>query len=199
MIYKTLTATIKYSGVAVQTLTKNICAYAGFKGTYISSFGSGIFNAPNPIFTEPNMYVHLLSPSFVGATYSYTGDATPTYWLPGYDTLDVGMPSTGSTILIHIYCANGEDYYLPIIKSYPPYYLSVGFDGDILTITLDESISADQTWTLETINMVNGEKVVTRNVSGNCISLNTSGWKRGIYAVRATIGKEVLTEKIQVK
>ena len=199
MIYKKLTATIKYNGVAVDTLTKNICAYAGFKGTYISSFGSGVFSAPNPILTEPNTYVHLLSPSFIGATYSYTGDATPTYWLPGYDMLDVGMPSTGSTILIHIYCANGEDFYLPIIKYDNPYNLSIVFDGDIMTITLDESVSEEQAWTFELFNMVNGEKAITQNVSGNSISLNTSGWKRGLYAIRATIDKEVLIEKVVVK
>ena len=199
MIYEELTATIKYNGVAVQTLTKNICAYAGFKGTYISSLGSGVFNAPNPILTEPNTYVHLLSPSLIGATYSYTGDATPTYWLPGYDTLDVGMPSTGSTILIHVYCTNGEDFYLPIIKYGNPYNLFVVFDGDIMTITLDESVSEEQAWTFELYNMVNGEKVITQNVSGNSISLNTSGWKRGLYAVRATIDKEVLIEKVVVK
>ncbi|MBQ9230037.1 MAG: T9SS type A sorting domain-containing protein [Prevotella sp.] len=44
-----------------------------------------------------------------------------------------------------------------------------------------------------------GEKAITKNVTGNSVSLNTSGWKQGLYAVRVTIGKEVLTEKIQVK
>lgn len=36
-------------------------------------------------------------------------------------------------------------------------------------------------------------------VSGKSVSINTSGWKKGLYAARATIGEEVLTEKIQVR
>lgn len=35
--------------------------------------------------------------------------------------------------------------------------------------------------------------------SGRSVSINTSGWKKGLYAARATIDKEVLTEKIQVR
>jgi hypothetical protein len=27
----------------------------------------------------------------------------------------------------------------------------------------------------------------------------TSGWKRGLYAIRVTVGKEVLAEKVQIK
>ncbi|MBO7047148.1 MAG: T9SS type A sorting domain-containing protein [Prevotella sp.] len=54
-------------------------------------------------------------------------------------------------------------------------------------------------WTLEIFNTATGEKVVTQNVSGNYISLNTSGWKRGLYAVCVTVGKEILTEKVIVK
>ena len=200
MIGAILTATIKYNGIAVQTLTKTtVSAFTGFKGTYISSMGSGQYVAPNPIFTEANTSVHIWSPKLIGATVTYTGDATPSYWLIGYNTIDVNMPSTGSAIVIHVICEAGDDYYIPVIRSTPPYYLSVNFDGEAMIVTLDDSALDNRDWTLEIYNVMNGEKVVTQNVSGNSVSINISGWKRGLYAARVTIGKEVLTEKVVVR
>lgn len=200
MMNATLTATIKYNGITVQTLTKTgISAFTGFKGTYISSMGSGQYVAPNPIFTEANTSVHIWSPKLIGATVTYTGDATPSYWLIGYNTIDVNMPSTGSAIVIHVICEAGDDYYIPVIRSTPPYYLSVNFDGDAIIVTLDDSALDNRDWTLEIYNLMNGEKVATQNVSSNSVSLNTSGWKRGLYAARAIIGKEILTEKVVLK
>ena len=46
---------------------------------------------------------------------------------------------------------------------------------------------------------MNGKKVVTQTISGNSVSINTSGWKRGLYAAQVSVGKEVLTEKVIVK
>jgi hypothetical protein len=194
----TLTATIKYNGTTIQTLTKTGISQ-GFVGTYSSSTGSGQYFAPNPIFTGANTYVHISSPKLNGATVTYTGDAIPSYWLVGTNTIDVGMPSTGSTIVIHVICEAGDDYYIPIIKAYNSNLLSVNLDEETMLITLDEASHENQDWTLEIYNVMNGEKVVTQIISDNYVSVNTSGWKRGLYAVRATIGKEVLTEKIQVK
>ena len=76
MTNATLTATIKHNGVTVQTLTKSgLYAHNGFKGTYSSSFGSGQYTAPNPIFTSPSSIVIINSPNLIGATASYTGNA----------------------------------------------------------------------------------------------------------------------------
>jgi hypothetical protein len=77
--------------------------------------------------------------------------------------------------------------------------MTVNFNGEMMYITLDESSSENQAWKLEIYNVVTGDKIVTQNVSGRSVSINTSGWKKGLYAARATIDKEVLTEKIQVK
>ena len=199
MIDATLTATIKYNGTTIQTLTKTgLYAFTGFKGIYTSSFGSGHYTAPNSIFTAPNTLVTVTSPRLVGATLTYTGDATPSYWNHSNNTLSVRMPSTGAAIIVYVHCSNGDDYIIPIVKSNSP-YLSVSFSGETLNILLDESVSKDQSWILEIYNAQNGEKIITQEVFGNTVSLNTSGWKRGLYIVRATIGKIVLTEKIQVK
>ena len=69
--------------------------------------------------------------------------------------------------------------------------------ADLATNTSDMLQRLD--WTLEIFNTANGEKIVTQKVSGNFTSLNTSGWNRGLYVVCATIGKEVLSEKVFLK
>ena len=197
MLNATLTATVKYNGTTVQTLTKTgINAYSGFVGTYTSSFGSGQYTAPNPIFTASNSLVTIYSTKLIGATLTRSGDITPTYWMHTGNKLEVGIPSTGGTLVVNVSCQNGESYTIPIIRSTLPYGMNVNFNGESLTITLDESASEDQNWLLEIANVVTGEKAITKNATGNSVSLNTSGWKQGLYAVRVTIGKEVLTEKI---
>ena len=200
MLNATLTATVKYNGTTVQTLTKTgINAYTGFVGTYTSSFGSGQYTAPNPIFTASNSLVTIYSTKLIGATLTRSGDITPTYWMHTGNKLEVGIPSTGGTLVVNVSCQNGESYTIPIIRSTLPHGMNVNFNGESLTITLDESASEDQNWLLEIANVVTGEKAITKNVTGNSVSLNTSGWKQGLYDVRVTIGKEVLTEKIQIK
>ena len=201
MVNDTLVATIKHFNDIIQYVTMgDLYAYAGFKGTYSSSLGSGQYLGPNPIYTASNSVVHVTSPNLIDATVSYySGDATPTILSQGYNTFDVGMPSTGNTIVVQVNCSNGDIYYIPIIKASKSNNVSVSFDGDMMTITLDEAVLPDQVWTLEVYNVANGEKIVTREVSGNSASINTSGWKRGLYIVCATIGKEVLTEKMQVR
>ena len=200
MMNASLTAAIKYNGVTIQTLSKTgVYAYTGFKGTYVSSMGSGYYSAPNTIFTAANTSAQVTSPSLIGATFSYSGDVISPYVLHGYDYMNINMPSSGTAIVVQVHCTNGENYSVPVVKTYYPYYMSVIFGEDMLSIIQPESVSENQTWTLEVICATTGEIVASRDVKGNSASLNTVGWKRGIYVVRATIDKEVLTEKIQVK
>lgn len=194
----TLTATIKYNGATIQTLTKTGISQ-GFIGTYSSSTGSGQYIAPNPIYTAANTNVQVCSPKLNGATFNFTGDATPSYFQHYNNTINVKMPSTGSTIVVNVHCANGTEYYIPIIKTYNPYYMSVSQNGESMTVTLDESATDDQAWRLEIYNTTTGKKIATQNILGRSITFNTSGWKRGLYAVRAIVDKEVLTEKIQIR
>ncbi|MBR1546717.1 MAG: hypothetical protein IJ633_08005 [Prevotella sp.] len=195
----TLTATVTRNGKTIAQLTKTISAYTGFKGTYTSSFGSGQYTAPNPIFAASNSGVTIYSPNLIGATLSYSGDIIPTFKSHVDNRLDVSIPSTGATLVVNVSCLGGGSYTIPIIRANIPYGMNVNFSGESLIITLDESALEEQNWSLEIANIVTGEKAITKTVTGNSVSLNTSGWKQGLYAVRVTIGKEVLTEKIQVK
>ena len=200
MMDATLTATVKYNGVTVQTLTKSgLYAFAGFKGTYSSSFGSGQYTAPNPIFTASNSLVTVTSPKLTGATLTYSGDITPTYKLFFDNRIEVAIPSSGGSYIINVECQNGETYTIPIIRSSHPLAMNVSLNEEMLTVAMDGAVTDKQYWSLEIYNATTGEKNITKKVSGKSASLNTSGWKSGLYAVRVTVGREVLTEKIQIK
>lgn len=61
------------------------------------------------------------------------------------------------------------------------------------------SESGEQGWMLETYNVTTGDKVFSRKVEGSGYTIDTTGWKPGVYAVRAVVGKNVLSEKVIVK
>ena len=55
------------------------------------------------------------------------------------------------------------------------------------------------TWTLEVYNATTGEKVFGKEIEGTSFTIDTTGWRPGVYVVKAIIGDEVLTEKVIVK
>ena len=54
-------------------------------------------------------------------------------------------------------------------------------------------------WTLEVYESTKAELTASQKVTGLHTTLDTSRWKPGIYIVRALIGDETLTEKINLK
>lgn len=198
MTNATLTATIKYGTTTILTMTKTgLYAHLGFKGTYTGGYGSGNINLPNPIFTTPGSSVHIYSLNLIGASLSYSGSVSPSYWLQGYNTFDVTIPS--GTLVIHVACENGDVYDLPIIASNAPYYLSFGSLGEQLNVIWNEPLCKDCSWTMEVYNSATGEKMTSLKFSGNSASVNTEGWKKGIYAVKLITGKESWSEKFVKK
>ena len=54
-------------------------------------------------------------------------------------------------------------------------------------------------WDLEVYNQGQQLKARTQKIKGRQTVLNTSGWKEGVYIVRAKVNGEVLTDKLVVK
>ena len=54
-------------------------------------------------------------------------------------------------------------------------------------------------WTLEVYGALTGEKVYKQDVSGDSLTIDTSGWKPGIYIVKAIVDGQLLSEKVVVK
>ena len=48
-------------------------------------------------------------------------------------------------------------------------------------------------------NVETGEKMICQNMTESSCSIDTKGWKRGVYVVRVVIGDEVLSEKFIIK
>ena len=85
------------------------------------------------------------------------------------------------------------------------YNINVSNDGNCITVTLNDdddsqrNSSIDQSWTIEVRNLTTGQLMATQSSTSRSESISTLGWPKGIYVVKATIGDEVLTEKVIVK
>jgi hypothetical protein len=54
-------------------------------------------------------------------------------------------------------------------------------------------------WSMEVYDAMQSMKAKTQKVKGYKQTIKTTGWKDGIYIVRAKIGEEILTGKLVVK
>ena len=191
----TLVARIWYGSTLLKTLTKTISAYPGFYGTY----NGNPINYPVIINAQPSSSGTIYSPYLKGAFVFLTGNITPTSWFHNTATgyLNISFPSTLGSLTIRIACVNGEEYILPIrvANVIDNFFIEVQ-DGQ-MNVMLGEL--RESMWTLEIYKSSTGEKVFTQEIRGHSGSVNTSGWPSGVYIVRATIGNEVLSEKITIK
>lgn len=53
--------------------------------------------------------------------------------------------------------------------------------------------------TLEIYEARSGSRMFNTNIDGEFISIDTSGWKPGVYIVKVTIGDKILSEKVVMK
>ena len=130
-------------------------------------------------------------------------------------TLTVGMPSANnSTVVVNVNCDNGDTYYLPIIVTTNNNLLSINVGEGYLNISVTPEFENEEeqrsgiksntgvdnpVWTVEVFNATTGECVYRQKVEGGSYTIDTTGWKPGVYIVRVTIGNEVLSEKVVVK
>lgn len=223
-----LHADIYYQGTLLKTLLESVVLYSGFYGTYSINGGSTqqINSSNSVIWVNHGDLVEIKSPNLVAKNVSYSV-VNPYLWQ--YYTfsgaLDVGYPSTAGNNPIVISVQNNTNYsscdnshqitLMP--TSVLPHYLlkTTGGNGcinvELITERNEEAlkklrdlpvpVQIDETpsWILEVIDANLGEKVLTKEITGNSTSVSLPAKSKGVFVVRATIGKEVLTEKIQVK
>ena len=223
-----LHADIYYQGTLLKTLLESVVLYSGFYGTYSINGGSTqqINSSNSVIWVNHGDLVEIKSPNLVAKNVSYSV-VNPYLWQ--YYTfsgaLDVGYPSTAGNNPIVISVQNNTNYsscdnshqitLMP--TSVLPHYLlkTTGGNGcinvELITERNEEAlkklrdlpvpvqIDETPTWMLEVIDANLGEKVLTKEITGNSTSVSLPAKSKGVFVVRATIGKEVLTEKIQVK
>lgn len=208
-----LKAYIRKNGSTINILQKIISTGNGFDGTYYNGQSTVQVDLPTPLYVLPGTLVKITSQDLVGATATQNGgNTTPTSWSfnPYSGILKVGMPSSsGMTVVVRVVTSGGVTYTLPITTtSNTGNLMSVSPVGNYLEVSVfsqdnrnadDHSVSSEQKWTLESYNATTGEKVFGMSVEGTDYSINTTGWKPGVYVVRAIIGNDVLSEKVVVK
>ena len=216
-----LEAKIFWNGYLLKELQQRITTYSGFYGVY-----NGNNELPSTVWVNKGGTVNIKSPNLVRkiVTHSVT---MPSNWQYYGDTgsLSVTYPNvqTNNPIIINIqndtYYSNCDNNYafaiMPTSILYS-YTIKTNFGEGTANIELvpqideetkrvlnDYSIQytemKDLNWTVEIYNAVTGEKKITQNVLGNTLSLNTSGWKRGLYVARVVVGDKVMKEKIQLR
>lgn len=211
MMNATLTATIKYNGSTIKTVTKSgLNAYNGIKGHYISGELSGDFTY-NYIYVKPNVHTYITSLKFYDATITYdTNLSIPTYWFPNptNGSLDIVVPPSANgvnnPVLVYVddVCGNHNVLMLLVAATYS---LDITNREDNIAITLNDNENSqrnseiDCLWSCEVRNATNGELKAAQSSNSRFLSISTSGWAKGVYIVKASIGKELITEKFILK
>lgn len=220
----TLHADIYYQGTLQKSCQQQIVAYGGFYGLVTTT--NQQFSPSSPVWVTPGNTVTLKSPNLVQKNVSYSV-VNPSAWqyYASEGGLTVGYPSGSSAyqpIVISIQnntllsdCDNSYQILIMPTTVLPHYQIQAGGDnGNImveLTTETDEEakkviqaysipieIEQNPTWTLEVFDAASGTKLITKNVTGTSAVVAT-GKSRGVFVVRATIGKEVLSEKVVLK
>lgn len=207
MIDATLTAYIKYNGTVVQTVTKEgINAFNDIIGHYTSGNISSDISYTHILPVMPGYNTIILSPVLIGATVSYSTTATiPLYWgfSPYSGEIDVTMPynSVGRPIVFNIYDTCGN-YYNLYLYSQSQYLINISNDDNGITVSLNDNsesirgLSLDEPWSIEIRNATTGKLIATQTSTTQSVTVSTSGWPKGLYVVKVTVGKESWSEKI---
>ncbi len=215
-----LTATITYQGQTIKTLTKalsgNIPIAMSFYTYSTTQGGAGLphpFSTTNYINVVPNTYYYVTSPSLPGMT------LTPSFpsGVPGYTMtrvseteIRVSLPPSGFMTVAATGSGCDNFSFTFAASSSKSYALDISGEGNLMQVSLvpnTEVLNARNAgqeeeninWTLEVYESAKAELTTTQKVEGLSCTLDTSRWKPGIYIVRAIIGDETLTEKINLK
>ncbi len=201
-------------------MSKTVHAYKGFKGTYSRGSKEEPLTDPYLMYVVYGDYITIKSPNLVNAEVTYDGNYAPSRWvfdefrgeiyisIPPYTNVGYD-PSYGShAMVINVTCQDGEKYMLTIFIRNSKNYISARINGNQLEASImddsqyvgESELIDGEEWTLDVSDVMTNENKVSQRVSGSrIVSVDTSGWKPGIYVVRAMCGDEVLTKKIVIK
>lgn len=193
----------------IATLTKNLVLYSDFYGQYTSDNLSGTIDYTHIFYVKPGYNTTITSLNLIGATASYSSSGTT----PSYFSLDptlwklyFTMPTNnnGIPVIINVTDLCGNQFQLYAIPQ-SSYYLNISYEGSNINISLNENgntlrnPSIEQPWSYEIRSATRGDIKASGKVYSSSTTISTAGWPKGIYIVKATIGKEETTEKIIVR
>jgi hypothetical protein len=98
-----------------------------------------------------------------------------------------------------------SDYFITYVDVTDGYYLAISPNPTTTEATIElvststEKATKETEWDLEVYDAMQSMKAKVEKIKNNKQTLNTQGWKEGVYIVRAIIGKDVITGKLVVK
>lgn len=204
-----LNAKVYNGGDLIATLSKKLILYSDFYGQYTSGNLSGTIDYTHIFYVKPGFSTVISSPSLKGATASYSSSGTtPLYFSldPTQGQLQFTMPTSnnGIPVVINVEDVCGNQFQLYAMPQ-NSYYLIISYEGSNINISLNEdgdalrNSSIDQPWSYEIRSTTRGELKMSGTVNSRSTTISTAGWPKGIYIIKATIGKEETTEKIIVR
>ncbi len=210
MINATLTATIKYNGIVINTLTKTVSAYTDFYGEYTSDNISGTIDYTHTFYVRPGYATFISSPNLVNATVSYDPAGTtplylflePTQWRLSFTT---PINNNGVPVILDIDDVLGNHYKLYAMPR-GSFYFNIAYGDGYINVTLEsddekalKTKAIEQPWSYEIRSASMGALKASKSINTRSTTISTAGWPKGVYIIKAKIGKEEVTEKIVVK
>lgn len=158
----------------------------------------------------------LTSSYFQNATVSYTGSAVNTWTNTGNGTITMKLNNVWTTSTVTITGYKGCDVYqikffvfanmtalgvpqLIVESDGQTCEVMMAFESEGKLVKASElNNSSELEWDLTIANVKTGKIVYDGHLVGPEVKLDTSDWEPGIYAFRAKIGDEVVTQKVTI-
>ena len=214
----TITATISSGGNVLGTLTKKISSAAGFSGTWYQS--SSLFPPYTPDGTPEDLQcglhtftsgkrIIMQSDDFIGATIS--GNA-----VISHNNSIVFFPTfSGTSFTINGYvsgtCKAYQFRFLAAVDPILPLDLSINSTGSGYIFSLLEKQQGDRSeenqsktpysgqWQLTIMQSETGQTMYNGTTDGQSITVNTSGWRRGLYVAVARVNDSTIAQKLAIE
>lgn len=215
-----ITANIMQGGNTIFVLTKTVDTGVNYSGGtwYQGNSSSNTLACGNAYDIVSNSQVVLQSNSFIGKTVSYSTDGfvlfgglshsgsniafTPISSIPhslGDEPQAFGVKSVTINVTDPATYETFEFTFQEQLPFDDPLMMNVNSSGNEYTFTM-EDIQKDrsQTWTLDVVNSETGRIAYHKKSNTTTQTINTTGWKKGVYIVKVTIGSQIISRKLTI-
>lgn len=216
-IHGTLTATVKVNGNVVGTLTKQVDTGGEFSATWYQGNNSTPATLPNHAIIEltGGGHIYMQSNDFIGANVTHSSSGIMVQnWSHVGNTISFSplIPAFwGGIIRIEGVVPNNckkFDVRFTKIDPIPPFLLSISQSGQSCLFSLDveqnnedgerEAVDIPANWQLAISEGETRKVVYEARVSSRAISINTDGWRAGVYIGTALVEGRHVTCKFVV-
>jgi len=219
-INETLVADIKYNGQLVKSVTKGIYNTHTIGGAFSQEAGSStpaisltFFSGAQPISVYHNALVTIMSGALANKNVSYAGSSLA-YWQYNSSLGKINlkfMPAPAcQSITINAYTLNSCDkstisVNTMLSRNTSPSQLSISVVDDNVNFIVSKNdndkdlLSEERAYKIEIAHSVTGQVLYSGVMTGNSLSVNTSGWKPAIYIVNYYNGDETISQKFTIK